>query len=235
MIKPLILPLPNNPREENIFSELHRHAENVRAESVDLDSTQTVTGAKTFSGAASFGSTVSIGGNVTLTGSGTSFEDLAVPLTMAMQGATSLPHFDYTNIGYLFPQNDPAEKLYFIVQMPHAWKQGTTIYPHVHWQQAADANVTWKMDYKWHNIGSAIPANWTTLNLATLVHTYESGTIHQLSKSTAGIAGTDMNISSIMQIILYRDDNTYTGDAMAFQFDIHYEKDGFGSNGEYTK
>lgn len=31
------------------------------------------------------------------------------------------------------------------------------------------------------------------------------------------------------------DDNVYTGDALTYQFDIHYRIDSFGSNYEYIK
>jgi len=39
----------------------------------------------------------------------------------------------------------------------------------------------------------------------------------------------------MMLVKLYRDDNTYTGDALTFQFDIHYEIDTVGSRQEYVK
>jgi hypothetical protein len=50
------------------------------------------------------------------------------------------------------------------------------------------------------------------------------------------ISGSSIvGVSSIMLIKLYRDDNTYTGTAVTYQFDIHYLKDGFGSANEFIK
>lgn len=168
-------------------------------------------------------------------GATTTWDDLRVPLTTSKQGSTSKPDFDYTNVGYLFPQNDATEILYFVVQMPHGWKVGSTIYPHIHWQQSANQNVTWKIDYKWFNNNTAIPASFTTLNLDQLVFTYTSGNLAQISEPTAGISGTGKNLSSFLLVKLYRDDNVYTGDALAFDFDIHYEQDSIGSDQEFTK
>lgn len=174
-------------------------------------------------------------GEVRLTGKATVWDDVLVPLTQTKIGANGKPDFDETNIGYLFPQNDATEILYVIAQMPHKWKEGSTIYPHVHWQQAADANVTWKIDYKWFNIGAAVPAGFTTLALDQLTQTYTSGSIHQLSASANGIAGTGKLLSSILLVKLYRNDNTYTGDALAWDFDIHIEIDSIGSEAVYSK
>lgn len=43
------------------------------------------------------------------------------------------------------------------------------------------------------------------------------------------ISGVGKKISSILKIKLFRTDNTYTGDFLASQFDIHYQIDAFGS------
>lgn len=170
------------------------------------------------------------------TGSGKIFwDDLFVPLTTTRLGSNSKPDFDFTNIGYLFPQNDATEILYFIIQMPHRWKEGSTVYPHVHWRQAANQQVTFKLDYKWYNIGEAPAANYTTYTMATNAVAYSSGTIGQLTKGTDGIAGTGKTLSSIIICKLYRQDNVYTGDALTDQFDIHYQIDSFGSRQEYVK
>lgn len=174
-------------------------------------------------------------GNIVFGGGSTHFDDLVVPLTTTRRGSNTKPDFDETNVGYLFPQNDTDEILYFIVQLPHSYKVGSDIYPHVHWRQAAAQNVTFKMDYKWFNIGDAVPAGFTTITLATPVVTYSSGSIHQISKSTAAISGTGKGISSILLCKLYRDDNVYTGDALTFQMDFHVEKDTLGSADEFVK
>lgn len=163
------------------------------------------------------------------------WDDLRVPLTQTQRGATSKPDFDVTNVGYLFPQNDNTEILYFIVQMPHSWKIGTDIKPHIHWQQSADLEATWKLDYKILEVGEAVPAGFTTISGTTVSVTYVSGDLHQQTPLTdidmSGVTGT----SAVILGKLYRDDNTYTGDALAFDFDFHFQMDAIGSRDENTK
>lgn len=165
----------------------------------------------------------------------TYWTDLRVPLTSGKQGALSKPDFDYTNIGYLFPNNDVAEILYIIVQMPHSWKEGTTIYPHVHWHQSADQTPVFKLDYKLYNNGAAVPADYTTYTMSTKVFTYTSGTLAQISSNATGIPMTGMEISAMLLCKLYRDDSAYTGDCLTTEFDIHYEIDSAGSDTQYDK
>jgi hypothetical protein len=71
--------------------------------------------------------------------------------------------------------------------------------------------------------------------MSTTQYTYSSGTISQLSSNSVGIPGTGRDLSSVLKIRLYRDDNTYTGDCLVDDFDIHYEIDSLGSNTEFTK
>ena len=174
-------------------------------------------------------------GTVLLGGDATAFDDLLMPLVQGKQGQTDKPAWDATNLGYLFPQNDATQVLYLNCQIPHRWKVGSTIYPHVHFEQAANQVPVFKMDYKWASIGSAIPAGWTTYTMDQLVKTYTSGTIHNIVNGAAGIAGTDMGISSVLKIKLYRGDNVYVGNVLATSIDIHIEIDSFGSDTEYSK
>jgi len=111
-------------------------------------------------------------GSMEFVGTATVWNDLFVPLTQTKLGSNLKPDFDQTNIGYLFPQNDTSEILYMMVQIPHNWKEGSDIYPHVHWQQSQDLNVTFKMDYKWFDIGEAVPAGFTTYTMNQLINSY---------------------------------------------------------------
>lgn len=163
------------------------------------------------------------------------FNDIVFPLNTSFIGSNSKPDYDYTNIGLLFPQNNVNEIAYFTIQLPHSWKVGSTIYPHIHIIQAANQQATFRAEYKWYDIGDPIPANWSTYDLDTYAITYTSGTISNIVKGTGGISGAGLGISSILKIKLFRTDNVYTGDMLADQFDIHIEIDGFGSQEEYIK
>jgi len=174
-------------------------------------------------------------GTLKLNGLATVFDDFIVPLTSSKLGVNNKPDFDETNLGYLFPQNDTAEILYLIVQMPHKWKEGSDIFPHVHYRRTSAGKPTFKITYSWFNIGSEVSAPGTTLNLDTEIITYTSGNIHQINRSASPISGSGKTISSILLIKLFRDDNTVTGDVLTYQFDIHYEIDSLGSKEEGIK
>ena len=177
------------------------------------------------------------GGTITLAGSATVWDDLRVPLTQTKLGANLKPDFDETNVGYLFPQNDPTEILYTVVQMPHDWKLGSTIFPHVHWVQGMSSSAIFNIDYKWVKLAGSTTGAFTTFAMASTDFAWSSGTtMQQISTNTAGLSGSSIStLSSIIALKLYRQDNAYPGDALTYEFDIHYEIDSLGSNSEYSK
>jgi len=178
-------------------------------------------------------------GTLVMSGSATVWTDIFFPLVTAKQGQTDKPAFDATEIGYLFPQNDTGEFMYIIAQFPHSRKQGTNLSPHVHWKQTQSGSPVFKIDYKWFPIGGAVPATFDTLTMSTPAVTYTSGSMHQLTYgakiSGSMISETGMGVSSVMLIKLYRDSDLYAGNAVVYQFDIHYEIDSIGSHQEFVK
>mgnify|MGYP006283359325 CR=1 FL=1 len=168
-------------------------------------------------------------------GSGVGWDDLKVPVTQAKQGANNLPNFDYTNLGFLFPQDDTSEIAYLIVQFPHAWKLGSTISPHVHYIQDTSDVPVFKMEYKWYQLGDQVPDSWTTVVTSGTVVSYTSGSIHQLLEFEEIDGSHISGVSSIMDIKLYRDDDIVTGGVLVKEFDIHYMIDSYGSRQEYVK
>ena len=164
------------------------------------------------------------------------FNDIVFEFTPTrVDPTTSKPDFDYTNVGLLFPQNIPTEAIYITVQLPHSWKEGTTIFPHVHVRQSANQQAVFKVDYLWYNTGDTIPTVWETYTMNEYAIPYVSGSIAQIVKGANGIVATGKEISSILKIKLYRDDNVYVGDMLSDQFDIHIEIDAFGSRTQYEK
>jgi len=124
------------------------------------------------------------------------------------------------------------------VQMPHQWKEGSTIHCHVHWgpTTAGAGNVRWQLLYKVANINEAFPAGWSTL-VATVA---ASGVADQHQISPIGtIDMTGKTLSSMLLIKLSRLGadglDTYAGTVKLNEFDIHFEIDGLGSGEEYVK
>jgi hypothetical protein len=184
--------------------------------------------------------TIKCSGNPPIEYTDTTWNDLKAPFTQVRLGALLKPDFDYTNMGLLFPSGDTSEIAYLIMQFDHEYKLGTDIYPHIHWQQMNSNAVVWKFDYKWFDEGDTTPAAWTTVTATGKAFTYTSGNLAQIETFDAidgsGISG----VSSLFLAKVYRDDVVDGGaggsDALAWEFDIHYEVDTpGGSHSQYSK
>ena len=162
--------------------------------------------------------------------------DTSFPATLAKQGANSKPDFDFTDLGLLFPQNDPTEKIYAIDQMLHSKELGTGLRLHVHFVQTSISLPTFKADYRFYNNGSTIPS-YTTMSTdegAGTVFTYPgSGSIIQILRFPEIPAPVDEIISANLDVIFYRDDNVVTGDVLVKYVDFHYRENRAGSPNEY--
>ena len=162
------------------------------------------------------------------------WDDLKFPFTSTRRGSLSKPDFDYTNVGLSFPQNNPDEKIYAVGQFPHNRKAGTDVNFHIHWTQTTASYPTWKVDYLWYDNGDQIPA-WTTVSGTSGIFPYVSGSMAQIT-DIADVVGTNIiGVSSIIKLIIYRDDNVVTGDVLGDEFDVHYKIDSLGSDQEYFK
>lgn len=162
------------------------------------------------------------------------WDDLRAPATRIRQGVTAKPDFDTVNFGLLFPQNDPLEIAYIILQFPHGYKEGSNIRPHIHYTQNGASDPVFEMDYRWYNVGDDASGSFTTIT--------QNGTAGTVADGFAQIGvfpeidGTGMELSSIFELRLYRDDNVVTGDVLLKEFDIHYQTDQErGSRQEYVK
>jgi len=173
-----------------------------------------------------------------LSGLGISYEDLRAPATaIKVPGIASDPVYDTARIGYSFLSNK-TEILHLIMQIPHEYLEGSTIYPHIHWQptSANAGNVRWAMDYKWTNIDAVEDTNFTSLEV---IFSSQSTLNKHLVSYFPAITGTGKTISSILSIKIYRTGgsggDTYPDTALLKEFDIHYKIDSFGSAQEKIK
>lgn len=165
--------------------------------------------------------------------------DFSTSATASKIGILDKPDFDFVNLGLLFPQDDTAERIYIIAQMPHEKKLGSPLRLHVHFKQSQVALPIFKCDYKFYNNGEAIPGSFTTISTndgAGPLFTYPgSGDIIQLLPFQDIPAPIDEKISANLDLIIYRDDNIIVGDVLLKYTDFHYEKDSQGSRLEYSK
>ena len=144
---------------------------------------------------------------------------------------------------YMFDPDTP-EEVFFSVQMPHGWKEGTTIYPHLHWAPttASGGNVRWWFEYSWSNVGDTFP----TTTIIKVTAAAEGERKHSIVTFTddvhddGGIDATGKTLSSMILCRLVRQADsvmldTYPADAAILEFDFHYEVDAPGSIREYQK
>jgi hypothetical protein len=129
---------------------------------------------------------------------------------------------------------DTEEQLFFTIQLPHSYKAGTDISPHIHWMPTTTGTnaVVWGLEYTWSNIDGTYGN--TTLITATDA---ADGTAykHQLA-DFADISGSGKNESSMLLCRIYRKAadaaDTFTGDAVFLEVDFHFQMNKLGSDNE---
>lgn len=177
-------------------------------------------------------------GYLMLRGDATAFDDLKTPALSTDKGDSDPPDDIYFLTYFRALGFDPGktEDIYFMVQLPHSYKEGSDIYPHIHWfpTTSGTGNVVWTLEYSWANVNGTFPA----LNTISTVTAADGINKHQIA-ALPTISGTGKTLSSMIVCHLYRkgtdSNDNYSADAGLLEFDFHYEIDSFGSNTEYTK
>lgn len=195
-------------------------------------------------------------GTMEFNGDATVFEDLRVALTAGKTGLANPPTFSQFRddgsgspgvYAYAFADEANASKeqqLMFTVQMPHAWKEGSSIHPHIHWSPDGNGSgvVVWGLEYTWIEYNPASPEQFSTTSIITGTSDPISNNQydHLLTNFPAITPSTSQdNISSILLMRIFRNSSnasdTYTGSAYGISFDIHYEINTAGSRQEFIK
>ena len=171
------------------------------------------------------------------------WDDLRFPATaINPPGQASDPDVEATT-GLLLFAAAGTETIFALVQMPHSWKEGSVVKPHVHWQKttSADGDVYWQLDYKKIPIGDVMDAEFTTLSATTPVSgTPDNDTANEhLLTSFADIDMTGLTLSDCLLCKLSRIGgnaaDTYGADARLLEFDVHFQINTLGSEQLYTK
>jgi len=163
------------------------------------------------------------------------WDDLSVGATATKIGANNKPDFDYTNIGLLFPQNDPLEKVYMTFQMSHKKKLGTPIRLHVHFVQTSAAKPVFRADIRFYNNGGQVVSFASIDTNGSTAFPWTTGSLLNIIMFPDVAAPAGETLSANFDVILYRTDNAVAGDVLVKYVDAHYQIDTDGSQTEYVK
>lgn len=189
-------------------------------------------------------------GSPILNGTASNFTDLVVNPGTARNSGASVPKWaDFvTDIPTFLFEDGKTQAIAFQVQLTHDYKQGSAIYPHIHWAPmtaAGSQRVKWVLVYQWVNFNGNFEVTSSSQSGYLVVGDGGSPSVslvskqHTITELGTGIPGTDKTISSILMCRLYRDGtdgtDTYTNDAALLSIDFHYEIDTFGSREQFIK
>lgn len=186
-------------------------------------------------------------GTLRMDSSATVWEDMRVTLDKGSSGAALgfLPGAVAGPEIWYFRNGSGVEAMSFTVQIPHTWKEGSNIYPHIHWlpKGTLGGNVEWNFEYSWANYDPVSPQVFPAITTSTVVATggFTQGVhiITPLTTANAGLVATGKKVSSVLICRIWRDSSrgadTYNNDVGGISIDFHYEMDTFGSRSEYSK
>ena len=132
---------------------------------------------------------------------------------------------------WFFRNGAGVEAMSFTVQLPHNWKEGTTIYPHIHWvpRASGSGNIQWNLDYSWADLDETTPATFPAITTSSVVisgpFTENNHLLSKLTSGNVGIDGTGKKKSSVLICRIWRDSSvsgdTYNNDAGGLSIDFH--------------
>jgi len=189
-------------------------------------------------------------GSLSYEGAATRYDDLKVPVSSTTKGESKIPGWGIlrdngsSSQGVFMQWFDAGneEELYFTTQMPHQWKEGTEIFPHVHWTAATNVGsdkVVWGLEYTWANVGTVL-GNTTTITGSDPIAAYSPVDAYEHAITSLGtITATGKTLSSMLVCRIFRKaadgTDTYAADAGLLEIDFHFQIDSDGSRQEYIK
>jgi hypothetical protein len=184
---------------------------------------------------------------------GPSWDDIRSPAVQGKVGLTSPPSFEQilddgggsTGVfSYVFSATQEKE-LFFAVQMPHSWKVGSNVLPHLHWLPSSNGTgsqkVSWGIEYSAGAISDVFPnttityANTAVLDETLVANKQYATVFEEIDLSAQTI------ISSMIMFRVFRDatgtglTDDFTGTAALLEVDFHFQMDTLGSYLQFEK
>jgi hypothetical protein len=164
-------------------------------------------------------------------------------------------------MGYVFDHGGEKRGLYqsahFAAQLPHSYKEGSPIQPHVHIscipgdEAAPGQKLLLEFEYTWLNLGEGAAEG---SKIITMNYTITEKDLHQEHRlvSFGMIEKPDATISSMLSCRFSRitwsprwetkqweaagvENDSFLGGMLFLEFDFHFQKDGEGSREIYGK
>jgi hypothetical protein len=156
-----------------------------------------------------------------------------------ISGHVGAPSISSRGVALRYFRPGEINEVFFTLQMPHSWKEGSDIYPHVHWVPESDLGVgeavEWGLEYTWASIGSTFGDTTIISSDVPEIPNPTTGT-HELTR-LGTIDGSGETLSSMIVCRVFRDgvSDNYSGNAGLMEIDFHYEIDTIGSRQEFIK
>jgi len=182
-------------------------------------------------------------GTLKFVGAATIWDDMRFPASgFNPAGSTAPPTVD-TSTGMLLFSGTADNIIGGIAQMPHSWKVGSTIRPHMHlrFPTASANNTRWSFGYDLANVdGNFVNAYGTYTAGGTITVANPN---NALKHAKASFSTIDMTGYTMSCCIMWRITRLAASDAAdndlancaLLEFDIHFEIDTVGSRQEFIK
>lgn len=134
-----------------------------------------------------------------------------------------------------FPTDDVRE-CFANFHIPHPWKPGTMIYPHVHFTTASNAagTVRWGFEYTWarrHDSTGQLKFPASQIIYVDFAIAANSADTHFVCEAPqdGGIVGTGLEVDSMILMRIFRDgthvNDTFPDTILGITADLHHEVD----------
>lgn len=167
------------------------------------------------------------------------WDDLQVQMAALRLPSASYPSWlGYKGCEVLNFSASQTNTVYFSVQLPHTYKEGTDVKVHIHIAQTSNLSgtVALKLTYSWANVGEDFPSS-TNEQLTYNIPINKAD--EHITIPLATLTGTGKKISSMILCSFSREgalaEDTFASTINLLGIDFHYEKDSLGSLNEWTK
>lgn len=173
-----------------------------------------------------------------LTYTNTYYDDIQInPYTVNLRSTDEAVFTSYKGAQVLNFPDDKDAMIYFTLQIPHQYKEGSNLSFHLHTvysSSSTSSSDSWTFTYAWANVNDSFPTDETSVTSSTNVNLPVSSNKNSI-RPIATLDGTGKKMSSILICSLMRNGiaDAYNGNVYVLSMDFHMEMDKPGSDEPY--